>query len=783
MRSRAYRSVAAFVKNHEKAIIFASFCVLVAIVVWVILPDVLQAAEPSAAKPATDVKKTSSGPQNFILNVLAQALYYTLFSFAGFLAALAGGLLDIVARIQSFDVQVVQVGWKVVRDICNMGFILILLVIAFGTIFRVQAYSAKQLLPKLIIGALLINFSKTICFVIINLSQVVMNAFIAPFGFGSGAGLASKLDLQKTAQFMATGTEIKNATDITSQMFLGILFGTVFLFVAAFVFFVYAIVLIVRVTALWILVTLSPLAFVLNILPGRTAELARKWWSEFMNQVLVGPAVAFFLYLALISAQTVKDVQFAGTTQTVGDFAKQSGVSSGIPVQVAGNLGQVLSFIFVIAFLWGGMIAAKQMSGATTNAVLNFAKRQKDRGKRMSKWGARQLWNRGVKPVGGLANRKLNPFHGMLEARKRQAEAKKKYQEETAVAKWGQRMQNWTDKTANIPVAGWLWQAASGTTPRTAQQKFSAQNSQMAEQYKLLQDGNMVNLGQLVPLVANNAQSGDVIQRRQAQAAMMMIAQNGLQEQFTAEMTARAVDSSSGDYNKQWAKDLRKSYLDYYSTIPGGPSTEAGLETVFRAGDLEMDPAMFGNTVKAVYGHTGKGGTQDTETQNLMARLDNIAFSTGKIPYTGMTGHDADGNMTIETNAKNHIDRGKKRATNYKIFQAKAADQAMEQLRPEMLFTRKVGRGGVIENTGISSDGQQLINSFTTGHAFQFKGKGSNATKQAMQEIWKNTATRPSLETSIDTAFRTSGNKAFGEMVASTLGVDITIAGETYVAK
>ena len=57
----------------------------------------------------------------------------------------------------------VVAGWVIVRDICNMFFILILLVIAFATILRVEGYDIKKMIPKLIIMAVLINFSKTIC--------------------------------------------------------------------------------------------------------------------------------------------------------------------------------------------------------------------------------------------------------------------------------------------------------------------------------------------------------------------------------------------------------------------------------------------------------------------------------------------------------------------------------------------------------------------------------------------------------------------------------------------
>ena len=64
-------------------------------------------------------------------------------------------------------------GWAIVRDLCNMFFILILLVIAFATILRVEGYDIKKMVPKLIIMAILINFSKTICGLIIDAADLV----------------------------------------------------------------------------------------------------------------------------------------------------------------------------------------------------------------------------------------------------------------------------------------------------------------------------------------------------------------------------------------------------------------------------------------------------------------------------------------------------------------------------------------------------------------------------------------------------------------------------------
>jgi len=95
-------------------------------------------------------------------------------------------------------------GWAIVRDLCNMFFIVILLVIAFATILRVEGYDIKKMVPKLIIMAILINFSKTICGLIIDAADLIMNAFVSAFTGSMSGNLTTMLGLPALGQFPAT---------------------------------------------------------------------------------------------------------------------------------------------------------------------------------------------------------------------------------------------------------------------------------------------------------------------------------------------------------------------------------------------------------------------------------------------------------------------------------------------------------------------------------------------------------------------------------------------------
>ncbi len=67
----------------------------------------------------------------------------------------------------------IKAGWDISRNVANLFFILILLAIAISTILRVQSHNTKALLPKLIVVALLINFSLTMGYVIIDAANIL----------------------------------------------------------------------------------------------------------------------------------------------------------------------------------------------------------------------------------------------------------------------------------------------------------------------------------------------------------------------------------------------------------------------------------------------------------------------------------------------------------------------------------------------------------------------------------------------------------------------------------
>ena len=118
-------------------------------------------------------------------------------------------ILISLAQYNSFiSSPAVTTGWVIVRDICNMFFILILLVIAFATILRLEGYNWKKDLPRLLIYAVLINFSRTICGLIIDFSQVIMLTFVNAFAQNGANNLTYIFQVDKYSSLnnVASGT-------------------------------------------------------------------------------------------------------------------------------------------------------------------------------------------------------------------------------------------------------------------------------------------------------------------------------------------------------------------------------------------------------------------------------------------------------------------------------------------------------------------------------------------------------------------------------------------------
>lgn len=246
-----------------------------------------QEAENALNKPEeSDEEKNSCGVDG------VGWLVCPLMSFAG---SLGDASYSAISQFLSIDPGIfkdssggLKQAWDFFRDIANAAFALIFLWVIFSQISNVgiSNYGIKRILPRLIIGALLVNLSFYLCQLAVDLSNIL--------GFslkGVLEGAASGIDTQSAAtgsfnNLFVIGLAL---TGIGLFIFLAVSIPTILSLLL--VLLVVLVILIVRQSAIILLIAISPLAFAAWLLPN-TENMFKKWMSVFRGLLIVFPVIS-----------------------------------------------------------------------------------------------------------------------------------------------------------------------------------------------------------------------------------------------------------------------------------------------------------------------------------------------------------------------------------------------------------------------------------------------------------------------------------------------------------
>ncbi|MBI3631487.1 MAG: hypothetical protein HY219_01300, partial [Candidatus Staskawiczbacteria bacterium] len=172
----------------------------------------------------------------FAMAFLGVIIFGTLANMMGglFLWALSASTVVSYTHITGPDANlVVAAGWPMVRDLANMIIVLGFVVIGIATTLRIQEYQAKKLLPKLIIVALLINFSLLICGIFIDSSNIIIHYFSNAGGYLERSWSAN---VWKDVKTMWDGFDVDNATIFIGKA-VGVSFQSIMMFIIYSLFF------------------------------------------------------------------------------------------------------------------------------------------------------------------------------------------------------------------------------------------------------------------------------------------------------------------------------------------------------------------------------------------------------------------------------------------------------------------------------------------------------------------------------------------------------------------
>ncbi|MBI2618038.1 hypothetical protein HYW58_01140 [Candidatus Kaiserbacteria bacterium] len=306
------------------------------------------------------------------LNALFENIALLPIFISSFFVYIAGILLNlsIIETVLKFSlhfnaVKGINETWGVLRDLANIFFIFGLLAIAISTIIGVSSYGYKQLLARLLIIALVINFSLLFTKVIIDTSNIFALQFykgIAATGSDGSTGIANTFtrylgvtDIWESESVL----QLLNKLNYSKEGGLGLVFlysvfSSIFLMITAFVFFFAAIMLIIRGVGFILLAILSPLAFAALVLP-KTQSMANLWWEKLWQYAIFAPVL---LILFWVTANVIPSISASFIPQGAGLLQ----AFSPEPQARYASVAMILNFIVIITAILASVIIANRLS-------------------------------------------------------------------------------------------------------------------------------------------------------------------------------------------------------------------------------------------------------------------------------------------------------------------------------------------------------------------------------------------------------------------------------------
>lgn len=299
-------------------------------------------------------------------------LLYGVLQLVGLLVGIAGSLFDWVVRPENLtgilNKQSIVAVWTLVRDLLNMLFIMVLLWSAFGTIFQTGTH-IKNIWFKVLLNALLVNFSYPISRFIIDLGNITMYYFLNQVFDRSSGFFANISNYSGIQNILVPGNYAQYEISY-------LIAAIIFVFIFGITMFVFALLFVIRLVALAILIMFSPIGFVGYIFPSLNSY-AKKYWDQLIKYTMAGPILTFFMIVSFKIMQEMSEKNVMGTFISA---AKNGAVDTAQANWVAG----AAFFTIPIVLLWAGI-------GVSLEGIKFSTKIQGYAGK-IADWGKSMAW-------------------------------------------------------------------------------------------------------------------------------------------------------------------------------------------------------------------------------------------------------------------------------------------------------------------------------------------------------------------------------------------------------
>lgn len=326
---------------------------------------------------------------NWVLVIFANFLAWVIQMIGNLVVMLVDTLIQIAQYNTFVDAHPVEVGWPLVRDVTNMFFIVILLLIAFSVIIRWSKFNDwKRTLPKFLLMAVLINFSLPLIGILIDFSQVLMLTFVNGFKSAAAGNFVEVLKLDKVLQI--ANMPIDSGSPLLVQLVAAEMFGIFILGLTCTLMLIMCIYLIVRIVGLWVSLILSPLAFFMTAVPNALASkmsgIADDYWSKLSSMLTGGPIMAFFLWLTLATVSNGG----LGSIMPEGVNVRQTEQQQveGYFISAIGSVEDFGIYLFGIIMMFTGLSTAVSASGRLNSTLGSVTGKIKSGGVWASKMAA-----------------------------------------------------------------------------------------------------------------------------------------------------------------------------------------------------------------------------------------------------------------------------------------------------------------------------------------------------------------------------------------------------------
>jgi hypothetical protein len=221
--------------------------------------------------------------------------------------------------------------WSIMRNFANVAFVIAFLIIIYSQLTGagINNYGIKKMLPRLIIGAILVNISYWVCGIAVDLSNILGSSLNDLMLTLSKSVVSSGVNVswEDATATILTGTAIGGVAVVSGLAAAGSFGALLWMLVpivitALFSILIAVLVLAARQVLIIIFIVISPLAFVAYLLPN-TNKWYKKWQDSFMILLLMFPIIAVIFGGAQFASAIIMSVKPLSMTMVLLALAVQ----------------------------------------------------------------------------------------------------------------------------------------------------------------------------------------------------------------------------------------------------------------------------------------------------------------------------------------------------------------------------------------------------------------------------------------------------------------------------